>query len=223
MRLIDYPDDEMLAMGVANALAEDLTSALDHEARALLCVAGGSTPAPVYDVLCDADLDWGRVDVVLSDERWVPEDHARSNAGMIRRRLLTGRAAAATFLPLYIAAETPEPVLAELETNILPRLPIAVALLGMGADKHTASIFPGADRLDEALDDRAPVLVPMRVPGQEDIRVTLSARVLNGTMAKHIVITGQEKRAALDTALGARAQEAPVAALLPDALVHWAP
>ena len=223
MRLIDYPDDEMLAMGVANALAEDLTSALDHEARALLCVAGGSTPAPVYDVLCDADLDWGRVDVVLSDERWVPEDHARSNAGMIRRRLLTGRAAAATFLPLYIAAETPEPVLAELETNILPRLPIAVALLGMGADKHTASIFPGADRLDEALDDRAPVLVPMRVPGQEDIRVTLSARVLNGTMAKHIVITGQEKRAALDTALGARAQEAPVAALLPNALVHWAP
>ena len=223
MRLIDYPDDEMLAMGVANALAEDLTSALDHEARALLCVAGGSTPAPVYDVLCDADLDWGRVDVVLSDERWVPEDHARSNAGMIRRRLLTGRAAAATFLPLYIAAETPEPVLAEVETNILPRLPIAVALLGMGADKHTASIFPGADRLDEALDDRAPVLVPMRVPGQEDIRVTLSARVLNGTMAKHIVITGQEKRAALDTALGARAQEAPVAALLPDALVHWAP
>ena len=223
MRLIDYPDDEMLAMGVANALAEDLTSALDHEARALLCVAGGSTPAPVYDVLCDADLDWGRVDVVLSDERWVPEDHARSNAGMIRRRLLTGRAAAATFLPLYIAAETPEPVLAELETNILPRLPIAVALLGMGADKHTASIFPGADRLDEALDDRAPVLVPMRVPGQEDIRVTLSARVLNGTMAKHIVITGQEKRAALDTALGARAQEDPVVALLPDALVHWAP
>ena len=223
MRLIDYPDDEMLAMGVANALAEDLTSALDHEARALLCVAGGSTPAPVYDVLCDADLDWGRVDVVLSDERWVPEDHARSNAGMIRRRLLTGRAAAATFLPLYIAAETPEPVLAELETNILPRLPIAVALLGMGADKHTASIFPGADRLDEALDDRAPVLVPMRVPGQDDIRVTLSARVLNGTMAKHIVITGQEKRAALDTALGARAQEAPVVALLPDALVHWAP
>lgn len=223
MRLIDYPDDEMLAMGVANALAEDLTSALDHEARALLCVAGGSTPAPVYDVLCDADLDWGRVDVVLSDERWVPEDHARSNAGMIRRRLLTGRAAAATFLPLYIAAETPEPVLAELETNILPRLPIAVALLGMGADKHTASIFPGADRLDEALDDRAPVLVPMRVPGQDDVRVTLSARVLNGAMAKHMVITGQEKRAALDTALGARAQEAPVAALLPDALVHWAP
>jgi 6-phosphogluconolactonase len=223
MRLIDYPDDEMLAMGVANALAEDLTSALDHEARALLCVAGGSTPAPVYDVLCDADLDWGRVDVVLSDERWVPEDHARSNAGMIRRRLLTGRAAAATFLPLYIAAETPEPVLAEVETNILPRLPIAVALLGMGADKHTASIFSGADRLDEALDDRAPVLVPMRVPGQDDVRVTLSARVLNGAMAKHMVITGQEKRAALDTALGARAQEAPVAALLPDALVHWAP
>lgn len=223
MRLIEYPDDEMMAMDVANALAEDLTSALDHADRALFCVAGGSTPAPVYDVLCGAELDWSRVDVVLSDERWVSEDHPRSNAGMIRQRLLTGRATAATFLPLYINAETPEPVLAELETNILPRLPIAVALLGMGADMHSASLFPGADRLDEALDDNAPVLVPMRVPGQEDIRVTLSARVLNGAMAKHIVITGKEKRAALEAARKAQARDAPVAALLPDAQVHWAP
>ncbi len=223
MNLIDYADDEMMAIDVANALAEDLTDALDHEARALLCVAGGSTPGPVFDCLCEADLDWSRVDVLPSDERWVPQDHARSNAGMIRRRLLTGRAAAATFVPLYMAAETPDPVLAELETNIQPRLPIAVALLGMGADKHTASIFPGADMLDKALDARAPALVPMRVPGQEDIRVTLSARVLNGAMAKHVIITGAEKRTALHDALGAPPREAPVAALLSDAVVHWAP
>ncbi|WP_135505420.1 6-phosphogluconolactonase [Roseovarius aestuariivivens] len=223
MRLIEYADDEMMAMDLANALAEDLTSALDHEDRALLCVAGGSTPGPVYDDLCDADLDWSRVDVMLSDERWVPEDHARSNTAMIRTRLLTGRASAATFLPLYMAAKTPEPVLAELETNILPRLPIAVLLLGMGADGHTASLFPGADRLEEALAPRARVLVPMRVPGQEDIRLTVSARVLNGAMAKHIVLTGSEKRAVLDHAKGADPSEAPVAALLGDALVHWAP
>ena len=223
MTLVDYADEEMMTMDLANALAEDLTTALDHEDRVLFCVAGGSTPAPVYDHLCGADLDWSRVDVMPSDERWVPEDHPRSNAAMIRARLLTGRAAAACFIPLYMPAATPEPVLAELETAIIPRLPIAVLLLGMGEDAHTASIFPGADRLAEALDPAAPVLVPMRVPGQAETRVTLSARVLNGALAKHLVIAGAAKRAALEAARDAGPAEAPVAAILPDTTIHRSP
>ncbi len=222
MKIIDYADQEMLAINVANILAGKLTSTLDHEDRALLVVPGGTTPGPIFDDLCDADLDWSRVDVMLSDERWVPEVHVRSNTRLIRERLLTGRAAKARYLPLYAKADTPEKVLPELEANIAPDLPISVLLLGMGADMHTASMFPGADKLEEALRRDAPILVPMRGGGAPEPRVTLSARVLNEAMSKHLVITGQQKRAALERARGLPHEEAPVGAVLSDLTVHWA-
>jgi 6-phosphogluconolactonase len=110
-----------------------------------------------------------------------------------------------------------------LEANIAPNLPIAVCLLGMGADMHTASIFPGADKLEEALDPRAPILVPMRAPNVPEVRVTLSAHVLDEALCKHIVITGEQKRAAFERARYMRPVEAPIAAVLSGATVHWAP
>lgn len=223
MKFIEYADTEMLAMGLANELAGDLRVALGAEERALFVVPGGTTPGPVFDALCDADLDWARVDVLLSDERWRPEVHLRSNTRLIRERLLTGRAAAARYLPLYARAAEPEDVLAELEANIVPALPISVCLLGMGTDMHTASLLPGADRLEAALEANAPVLMALRVPGAQEARVTLSARVLDGAIAKHIVITGARKRAAIERARHLRPIEAPVAAVLSGARVHWAP
>ena len=222
MNLCDYPDAEMMAIDVANQLAGELTAALKHETRVLFVVPGGSTPGPIFDALCEADLDWSRVDVLLSDERWVPEVHIRSNTRLIRQRLLVGRAARAQYLPLYARAETPENVLAELEANIVPRLPITVCLLGMGADMHTASLFPGGDNLDTALSGRAPVLVAMRADTVEDPRITLSARVLNDALCKHIVITGRQKRNALDRAGQMTRDEAPIRAVWENATVHWA-
>jgi 6-phosphogluconolactonase len=223
MNIIDYPDAEMLAIGLADELASALRTALANEDRVLFVVPGGTTPGPVFDALCETGLDWDRVDVLLSDERWRPEVHVRSNTRLIRERLLTGRAAAARYLPLYAKAEEPEAVLAELEANISPALPIDVCLLGMGEDMHTASLFPGADNLEAALERRAPILVPMRVDGAEEPRVTLSARVLNGAVAKHLVITGDKKRRAVERAQHTRPVEAPVAAVLDDMTVHWAP
>ena len=106
---------------------------------------------------------------------------------------------------------------------IAPELPIAVLLLGMGADMHTASLFPGADKLDEALAQNAPILVPMRAPSALETRVTLSARVLDGALRKHIVITGAEKREAFEKAQRLSPSEAPISAVLTGADVHWAP
>ncbi len=223
MKVIDYADYEMLAIDVANTLAGELTATLEREDRVLLCVPGGKTPAPMFDVLCGVDLDWARVDVMLSDERWVPEAHIRSNTKLVRERLLVNHAAKARYLPLYAKAKTPEKVLAELEVNITKSLPIAILVLGMGADMHTASLFPGATGLPEALADDAPVIVPIRSSHVEDIRVSLSARVLNGAISKHLLITGDAKRAALDRARGQAAEQAPIAAFLDDMIVHWAP
>jgi 6-phosphogluconolactonase len=94
-------------------------------------------------------------------------------------------------------------------------------LLGMGADMHTASIFPGADQLDLALhgDDR---LIAMRAPGAPEPRITLSAKVINAAISRHIVIVGQEKREALEKARHLSPEDAPVAAILKGSIVHWA-
>ncbi len=223
MNFIEYPDSDMMMIDLANQIAGDLNAALHHEDRVCLAVPGGTTPGPLFDDLCAADLPWENVDVMLTDERWVPTDSDRSNTKLIRERLLVNRAAKARHLPLYAPAETPEEVLPELEAMIAPELPIAVLLLGMGTDMHTASLFPGADKLSEAMDAHAPILVPMRAPGAQEPRVTLSARVLDGALRKHIVIIGAEKREAFEKAQHLNKMDAPIKAVLSGADVHWAP
>lgn len=222
MKLEVYPDREMLMLGLANVIAGQLGEFLRRDGHATLSVPGGTTPGPVFDTLSGVDLDWANVAVVLNDERWVPEDSDRSNTRILRQRLLRGRSAQARLLPLYAPAEAPETVLSVLEDGIRPYLPISVLLLGMGADMHTASLFPGADRLAEALSPEAPILMPMRAEAAGEPRVTLTASVLKGAFNCHILITGPEKRAALDRAMGLTPLEAPVRAVLDAATVHWA-
>jgi len=222
MIIIDYPDSEMLAIDLANILTGELKSHLQHHDTASFAVPGGSTPGPIFDALCAAELDWDRVHVFPTDERWVAQDHMRSNARLITERLLTARAASATFLPLYAPTDTPEDILPEIEALLAPELPISVLLLGMGADMHTASLFPGAAGLAEALSPQAPILSVLRSDAVPEPRVSLSARVLDGAISKHLVITGAEKRAALDRAMSLPPEEAPVQAVLAGTTVHWA-
>lgn len=221
MNIEKYIDADMMAIDVANRIAGDLTVALNHADRAMLAVPGGTTPGPIFDDLCAADLDWSRVDVILTDERWVPGDHPRSNTRLVRERLLVNRAAAARMVPLYANTAEPEESLENLMAPIEADLPIAVAVLGMGADMHTASLFPDSPDIAAALDANAPILLPVRPESQPEARITLSARVLNGALAKHVVFKGQDKMDALEKARHLPHVEAPIAAVLNGATVHW--
>ena len=222
MKLETYPDREFLMLGLANVIAGQLADFLRREGRASLSVPGGTTPGPIFDTLSGVDLDWSNVAVFLNDERWVSEDSPRSNTRLLRERLLRGKAAAAQLIPLYADAPTPEEKLDDLAQGLRPHLPISVLLLGMGADMHTASLFPGADRLAEALAPDAPLLLPMRAEAAGEPRITLTAPVLKGAMNIHILITGPEKREALERALTLPPEQAPVRAILDNATVHWA-
>lgn len=222
VNIVEYADREMAAIDVANMLAGALKSCLLRQDRVSLAVPGGTTPGPIFDTLSAVDLDWHRVHVLPTDERWVPQDDARSNGGLIRARLLTGRAAAATYVPLYAVAERPEDAFAELEVQLETELPISVLLLGMGADMHTASLFPGVAGLERALAPDAPILAALRPDTVPEPRVTLSARVLNGALAKHLVIFGADKRAALERAMDLPPLDAPIRAVMDEMTVHWA-
>jgi len=222
MNIVEYPDRDMLALDLANLLAGDLETHLLHHESASFAVPGGTSPGPIFDVLCAADLEWDRVRVFPTDERWVPQEHERSNGRLICDRLLRARAASATFLPLYAPVDLPEDVLADIEAMLTPELPISVLMLGMGADMHTASLFPGAEGLAEALDSHAPVLTALRPDDMPERRVSLTARVLDGALCKHLVIYGSEKKDALERAMSLPPEEAPINAVLSGTTVHWA-
>jgi 6-phosphogluconolactonase len=216
-----YSSREKLMAALASAIADQLRQAL-WAGAATLSVPGGTTPGPVFDALSQESLDWPRVAVVLNDERWVDETSPRSNTRLLRERLLVNKAAGARLLPLHAPAATPEEALDKLAEGILPHLPITVLLLGMGADMHTASLFPGADKLAQALAPNAPVLMALRAEAAGEPRITLSAPVLKQARHVHILITGPEKRAALQRAQGLSPIEAPVRVVLDQAIVHWA-
>ncbi len=222
MNIREYPDREMMYLALANDIAGQLGDFLRREGKATFSVPGGTTPGPVFDTLSGVALDWAHVAVILNDERWVPGDSPRSNTRLLRERLLVGPAAAARLVPLYADTATPEESLEALAAGIAPHLPISVLLLGMGADMHTASLFPGADRLAEALSPAAPVVMALRSQAAGEPRITLTLPVLRGAMHVHLLITGAEKRAALERAQGLPPEAAPVRAILDNATIHWA-
>ncbi|WP_371154213.1 6-phosphogluconolactonase [Jannaschia sp. 2305UL9-9] len=222
MELITYPDREMLAMSLADTLASVLKNCLMVHDHASFCVPGGSSPGETFSALSGVALDWSRVHVFLNDERWVPEGHPRSNTTLIKQTLLTDRAASAVHVPLVNDAPTPEDGIPALAPAFDKELPISLLLLGMGDDMHTASLFPGADRLQEAMAPDAPTLLAMRAEGAGEPRVTLSRRVLATAMETHVLIMGDAKRKVLDRALELDPMEAPIAAFLKTATVHWA-
>ena len=223
MNFLPYDSREDLAAGVAAAMAAQLQAAIAQEGRATLCVAGGTTPAPAFAILAAAPLDWSKVTILPTDERWVDEKDARSNAALVKKHLMVGAAAQARYVSLYAPADTPDAALAGLAQAIVPHLPITVLLAGMGADLHTASLFPDSDRIDAAMRPDAPPLMVMTTPSQPEARMTLTAPVLRAARHQHIMMTGAEKRAVLE---GLRAdtptRAAPVSILLARAQVHWA-
>lgn len=223
MKLIEYADSELMWMALAQEIAGGLSRGLMNHERISFAVPGGTTPGPLFDALSTLKLDWDRVEVVLTDERWLAEDSPRSNTRLLREHLFQGTAASAHLVPLYGGTETPEECLPTLAAGVRAVLPLRLVLLGMGEDMHTASMFPGADQLALALSPNAPELVAMRAPGAPEPRITLSARVINGAMQKHLVIVGDAKREALERAEALRdPMQAPIYSVFDGLMVHWA-
>jgi 6-phosphogluconolactonase len=226
-----YTSSEDLAEALAAGVAAVLAGAIATRGAATLAVSGGSTPKRFFERLAETEIDWGCVTVTLVDERWVPETDERSNAAMVRRHLLTGHAAKAQFLPFYLEAPAPEDVADELRMRFL-RLarPFDVTVLGMGADGHTASFFPGADHLDRAIDpDTDEPVALIRAPAAVEPRVTLTLPLIVDTRFLALHIEGDEKLAVYEAALQpGPVDKMPVRAVLRaprDELlaVFWAP
>lgn len=226
-----YRDAAALQAALAESLRGLVADALAARPEATLVLAGGRTPLPLYRRLAAAPLDWSRVTVIPSDERCVPHGHAACNLSALREAW-TGADGLR-----WGSLTTPDGDLARSEAHANEMLaahaaPFDLVLLGMGADAHTASLFPGAKQLARALADGAPDALridPEPLPPEAPFpRITLSSARLRRTRALMLVVGGEDKREALRRARASHdPSRTPVTALLhaPDVRmhVHWSP
>ncbi len=193
--LLDYPDFETLMTGLAKIVAKQLKECLADKGRAVLAVPGGTTPAPFLERFSLMEMNWQNVTVLLTDERLQPSDPFRSNYRMVEHYLSQNASAKATLVPMGAVDQEPDAALAAATEAYTPHLPLDVVVLGMGADMHTASLFPDAAELPAALAPDAPPLMVMTSDSQPEQRLTLTAPVLAAAKNIHLLITGPEKLA----------------------------
>jgi 6-phosphogluconolactonase len=186
----------------------DLDEAISLRGAASLAVPGGSTPGEFLSMLGSRALDWQRVTVTLTDERWVAPEHPRSNAGLLCRTLGRHRRPYRWFplwresLPADVAAAQ-----VEAEASAIP-WPLDVVVLGMGDDGHVASIFHGDETAFLVSQSRR--FVAVRGPDGEP-RLSLTATALAEARSVYLLLRGIDKEAALTAALATRL---PVARVL---------
>lgn len=222
----EFDNPQQLAETLAANVAEQLRTAIAANGLATLVVSGGRSPVAFFQSLAVQPLDWSKVVVSLADERWVPVEHADSNAGLLQRFLLQGPAAEARFLGLYNAAESLEDAALATDRALAELPPIDVLILGMGDDGHTASLFPNSPNLSEALDlNSARRCLPMLAPTVPHQRLTLTRQLLASARRPILSVSGQAKLDTLRAALaGDDLAEMPVRAFLDSSLeIYWCP
>lgn len=212
---------------LSDALVKEWLSTIDSAALARLpacfALAGGSTPAPIYRQLDGmlANRDRGGIKLVATDERWVDDSDAQSNEGLFKQCLPLSYGKQWQLVSLKNTARTPEVAIEAISERLKQQLPTAFSavLLGMGADGHIASLFPGAPTQHDDLNCLAAVH-----PQTRQSRISLSLPRLLQTEKIWLVITGAEKRQVLENAT---TSNLPIAALLSEARcnieVFWCP
>ncbi len=197
-------------------------SAVAQRGRFVMALSGGGTPALLYRLLASPPyaqaMPWTATHLLWSDERWMPPDHADSNFAMAREALLAHvPLLEAQTHPIETVGLTPEESAVRYEQSVRaligrrePRLDLA--LLGIGEDGHTASLFPGA----KAVNERRQLVVANHVPSLGAWRITMTLPLLNAAREILFLVTGPAKAQALRRVL----EPTPSGDALPAALVR---
>lgn len=225
-----HRDANTLAAVLSEALGRILVDAMAARGSASLALAGGSTPFPIYRRLAAMDLDWSRISLIPTDERWVQAEHPASNLRAMHEAFAATRGVRLLSLT---PAEPRNQANASFALNALDELanPFDAVLLGMGGDGHFASLFPAAPELEAGLHGDAEALVvhPRPLPPEAPFaRISLSLDRLLNSRRVLLAVTGQAKRAVLVRAQSVNEPQAlPICAMLHQQRlpleIHWSP
>lgn len=227
----DYDDAAEMAAAVAGDIGFIIDSAIEARGSAVIALAGGKTPIPIYEKLAAAKLDWKRVTLVPGDERMVPLGDPLSNVTVLAKYFLPKGARVMPIIPsatgdYKAAGRSADALMQDLHW------PLDLCLLGVGSDGHAASIFTGPD-FEEAINGpkerRALGVLPDPMPSDVPVaRVTLSLAAITTARALMIAVTGDAKRAVIETAIKqGPASRYPIGRALAGTDlpvdIHWAP
>jgi 6-phosphogluconolactonase len=228
----EFASKEELADALSSRIAELLDLDFSTGAFASIALSGGSTPKRVLDLLGEKmGANREMTYFALVDERFVPATDERSNERMIRHHLGLEDHASSEFLSLFANGHSAAEAAHLAHEKLLEdeELPFDVITLGMGADGHTASFFPGGDNLASATNPKIENLfLPMLAPGADEPRITMTLPPLVSAKTLILHIEGDEKRRVYEQALeDGPADELPIRHVLrhPDVKlqVYWAP
>lgn len=197
----------------AETIAKKIHAAIQVRGVCSIALSGGSTPGPVYEELGDSDLaeqiSWSQLEIYFADERAVPIDHPESNYRLVLETLLKSHpeAVGQTFRMPADAADREQA--AKRYERRLPD-PIDVLVLGMGADGHTASLFPGSTALDQPERRVLPVIAPKPPPE----RMTITPSVIERARSIIMIAAGADKAPMVARVLGASGDPKVVPAML---------
>lgn len=190
-----FSDLPSLSEALAQSAAVTLRNTIKQHDQASLVVPGGHTPIAYLPRLAQMDIPWQQVFVTLSDERWVEPTSEQSNERLVRMHFLQHMSQQPHFIPLKTEHTHPEQAVTDINTHLSGLfLPFSLVLLGLGADGHIASLFPGMT-LDPDSDSLCQIALPPVAPS---LRVSLSLRALIDSDRIVLVITGKEKRQLVD-------------------------
>jgi len=217
-----------LAVILAQKITIHLKERLQQQDQVSLIVSGGNTPKILYEKLSTMDLDWSRVVITLTDERWLPTEDRNSNEWLIKNSLLINKAKTAQWISLKTDNEKPEQAIKTIDARLekIPK-PYDIMILGLGLDGHTASLFPCAENITQALDLTYPhaciALHPRNAPFA---RMSLSLQELKKCRHAILLLQGKEKWAIYQKALADLTDwpTMPVRGLLENTLcteVYW--
>jgi len=205
-----FPDAETLYRAAAEDFLDLAGEAVRRAGRFTVALAGGSTPRRLYELLAaDSYRDrvaWGRVELFWGDERAVPADHPDSNYGSAMEALATLPLSPERVHRIRVeAANLPQAArdyqieIARVHGASPEGVPPALdlVLLGMGADGHTASLFPGS----EAVGERRRWVVSDFVAHRGTRRITLTAPIINRARNIRMLVMGADKAPALSAVL----------------------
>ena len=202
IRVFDTP--EAVALAAREEFVRRARESIAARKRFDVVLSGGKTPEALYRSLVGADVDWKRVHVWFGDERCVPPVHADSNFHMAAQALLSHVSIPGANvhrmhgeLEAYRAAEAYEEEIRtslRLSDDAWPRFDLV--LLGLGADGHTASLFPGTT----ALDDEEQLCCATWVEKLKAYRLTLTLPVFDHAAAVLFLACGADKAPAWDLA-----------------------